>query len=98
MEDAHTTLTTLETPDDRHVSLFAVFDGHGGSHAAKYSGANLHLNIAKTESFLRKEYSSALKQGFLNTDSNLRSGILFTHKRSYARKRTQRLYCSCSFG
>ncbi|KAJ3309595.1 Protein phosphatase 2C 2 [Boothiomyces sp. JEL0838] len=78
MEDAHTTLTDLEQ-DNKHISFFAVFDGHGGTHAAKFSGKNLHLNIVKTEEFKEGKYQEALKNGFLNTDSELRADP--THER-----------------
>ncbi|KAJ3273413.1 Protein phosphatase 2C 2 [Terramyces sp. JEL0728] len=78
MEDAHTTLTDLEQ-DNKHISFFAVFDGHGGSHAAKFSGKNLHLNIVKTLQFKEGKYQEALKQGFLDTDVELRADP--THER-----------------
>lgn len=79
MEDAHTTLTDLEQ-DNKHISFFAVFDGHGGTHAAKFSGKNLHLNIVKTEEFKEGKYQEALKNGFLNTDSELRAGRFVLNK------------------
>lgn len=30
MEDAHVAYTTLDTVEERPISLFGVFDGHGG--------------------------------------------------------------------
>lgn len=72
MEDAHTTLTSLENYPNH--SIFAVYDGHGGSHAAKYAGQNMHVNIAATEEFKLKKFKEALKIGFLKTDDDLRKG------------------------
>jgi serine/threonine protein phosphatase PrpC len=72
MEDAHTTLTSLENYPNH--SVFAVYDGHGGSYAAKYAGTNLHNNVSNSEEFKQKKYAEALKIGFLKTDDNLRKG------------------------
>jgi protein phosphatase 2C family protein 2/3 len=74
MEDAHTTIDQLSTDDTKHISFFAVYDGHGGTHAAKYSGLNLHTNVAASKEFLEGDYKKALKNGFLQTDDNLRKG------------------------
>lgn len=45
MEDAHTTILHLEPDGEKHISFFAVYDGHGGSYAAKYAGLNLFENL-----------------------------------------------------
>ena len=77
MEDAHTTLLRLDTEDSKHVSFFAVFDGHGGSNAAKYSGIHVHQNVLATDEFKKGDYRKALKAGFIVTDENLKTGIDF---------------------
>ncbi|CEI94046.1 Putative Protein phosphatase [Rhizopus microsporus] len=40
MEDAHTTLLKL---GDTNCSFFGVYDGHGGSSIAQYTGQTLYL-------------------------------------------------------
>jgi protein phosphatase 2C family protein 2/3 len=75
MEDAHTTLTSLE--GEKHVSFFAVYDGHGGAYAAKYAGANVYLNVQETEEFKEGKYREALKKGFLITDEKLKAGMFW---------------------
>ncbi|KAJ3014574.1 Protein phosphatase 2C 2 [Thoreauomyces humboldtii] len=72
MEDAHTTI--LRMPDsDKHISFFAVFDGHGGSNVAKYSGQHVHERVAKEDAYAKGDYAAALKAGFLGTDVDLRA-------------------------
>ncbi|KAJ3354476.1 Protein phosphatase 2C 2 [Entophlyctis luteolus] len=76
MEDAHTTILDLEpaaasTPNSR-FSFFAVYDGHGGSAVAKYAGNHLHRKIVQDSAFAKKEYKTAIKNGFLQTDVDLK--------------------------
>ncbi|KAF7722519.1 Protein phosphatase 2C 2 [Apophysomyces ossiformis] len=68
MEDAHTTLLKLEDTD---ASFFGVYDGHGGSAVAKYTGQSLHRHIRESPHFDKKEYKEALKDGFLALDKEL---------------------------
>lgn len=70
MEDAHTTI--LDVDGKKNTSFFAVYDGHGGSAAAKYAGRSAHLHILNNEEFDKKNYAAALKAGFLTTDVELR--------------------------
>ena len=85
MEDAHTTLLNLALldstspnatppPGSKHISFFAVYDGHGGQSVAKYSGAQLHRKIIADENFSKGNYALAIKYGFLKCDQDLRSG------------------------
>ncbi|KAJ3350166.1 Protein phosphatase 2C 2 [Kappamyces sp. JEL0680] len=77
MEDAHTTILKLDDKGTgKHLSLFAVYDGHGGSHAAKYAGSNLYENVVNTEEYAQGNYREALKKGFHITDDKLRAGNL----------------------
>jgi protein phosphatase 2C family protein 2/3 len=76
-ENAHTTINQLSPNESKHISFFAVYDGHGGTHAAKYSGQNLHQNVVSSVDFEQGEYQKALKNGFLKTDENLRKGICY---------------------
>jgi protein phosphatase PTC2/3 len=75
MEDAHTTINQLSPDDSKHISFFAVFDGHGGTHAAKYCGQHLHGVLSSCSEFQTGDYKKALKTGFLTTDERLRKGI-----------------------
>ncbi|KAG0067514.1 Protein phosphatase 2C 2 [Podila epicladia] len=70
MEDAHTTL--LEVEGAEGTAFFAVYDGHGGSNVAKYSGEGLHKRIVADSAFSRGEYTAAIKNGFLEMDRALR--------------------------
>lgn len=77
MEDAHTTVLRLS--DDDANSFFAVYDGHGGSTVARYSGRNVHRRLITEESYLEKRFEKALKQAFLGTDEDMRSDPAFMH-------------------
>ena len=73
MEDAHTTLDNLQVGDKKY-GFFGVYDGHGGSFAAKYAGLHLSENIAKQELFT-SDIKEALRLGFHKTDADLRAGM-----------------------
>ena len=66
-EDAHIT-----APDfiPGH-SLFAVFDGHGGSEVAKYCDRNFVNILQEDENFVAKNYEEALKSTFVKIDKQL---------------------------
>lgn len=72
MEDAHTTILTLPTSK---CALFAVFDGHGGSNVAIYSGNKLQERLATDEAFKAGLFGQALTQSFLGLDTDLRAGV-----------------------
>ncbi|KAF9899443.1 Protein phosphatase 2C 2, partial [Linnemannia zychae] len=69
MDDAHTTL--LDVEEASGTSFFAVYDGHGGDTVAKYCGEYLHKNIFADPTFGEKEFGTAIKNGFLETDKAL---------------------------
>ncbi|KAI9338697.1 phosphatase 2C-like domain-containing protein [Zopfochytrium polystomum] len=88
MEDAHTTILNLlrEDPELKAkyfdgidaasippIAFFGVYDGHGGSSVAKYSGREVHRKIAAEPSFKAKEYRVAIKNGFLAADEALKT-------------------------
>ncbi|KAI9346439.1 phosphatase 2C-like domain-containing protein [Zopfochytrium polystomum] len=85
MEDAHTTILDLlkeeadissklfNANDSRVVSFFGVYDGHGGSSVAKFSGRELHRKIMADPEFKARNYRAAIKNGFLATDQDLRT-------------------------
>jgi len=69
MEDAHLCIPNLG--DD--VSLFGVFDGHGGQQVALFSQKNLPNLIKNSASFKTKNYKQALIDAFLGLDKYLES-------------------------
>ncbi|KAI1270741.1 putative serine/threonine phosphatase 2C ptc2 [Xylariaceae sp. FL1019] len=75
MEDAHTTILDLLTPqgDDQkshpsRLSFFGVFDGHGGDKVAQFAGRNITDILVKQDTFKAGNYEQALKDCFLATD------------------------------
>ncbi|KAG0274972.1 Protein phosphatase 2C 2 [Linnemannia gamsii] len=69
MDDAQTTL--LDVEEAPGTAFFAVYDGHGGETVAKYCGEYLHKNIVADPAFGEKEFKTAIKNGFLETDRTL---------------------------
>merc|ERR1719329_1989107 len=68
MEDSH-----LAAPDfDRKVSLYGVFDGHGGRGVARYAAKRLPELLRETEAYKREDYGKALEQAFLTIDEKLK--------------------------
>ncbi|KAI8075133.1 phosphatase 2C-like domain-containing protein [Gongronella butleri] len=76
MEDAHATVLTL---DDTEASFFGVYDGHGGSTVAEYTGQHLHNKIRQSAFFDKKEYRAALKDAFLSMDEELKRDDAFAY-------------------
>ena len=75
MEDAHTTKDDIKV-GDQSFAFFGVYDGHGGSYAAKYAGIHLCENITSQPDF-GKDIKKALRAGFLKTDAELKDGIIY---------------------
>jgi protein phosphatase 2C family protein 2/3 len=87
MEDSHTAILDLlkatssgatngATPSDaadQRMAFFGVYDGHGGHKVALFAGENIYNILTKQEKFKSGEYSQALKDGFLATDSAILS-------------------------
>ncbi|KAJ3117053.1 Protein phosphatase 2C 2 [Nowakowskiella sp. JEL0407] len=73
MEDAH--ITELRLTEDKRISIFGVFDGHGGAAVAKYAGSHLHLKIAREQAFSLGDYKTALKNGFINIDTDIKEDL-----------------------
>ncbi|KAG0035716.1 Protein phosphatase 2C 2 [Podila clonocystis] len=70
MEDAHATILDLE--DAKGTAFFGVYDGHGGPNVAQYSGEGLHKRIVADKAFVKGDYKTAIKNGFLEMDRALR--------------------------
>jgi serine/threonine protein phosphatase PrpC len=68
MEDAH--VTALDVVDGE-VSVFGVFDGHGGCEVAHFVENHLVDELKKNESFKKGNYRQALSDVFLGIDKML---------------------------
>ncbi|MBW0543778.1 hypothetical protein O181_083493 [Austropuccinia psidii MF-1] len=92
MEDAHSAVLDLDAaqpnlsstpsqPQNPHnrTSFFAVYDGHGGSTVAKFSGDTVHFRLRSTSEYQNQDYPAALKRAFLATDEDLRSNPDFNN-------------------
>lgn len=67
LQDAH--ICSLDF--DKSTSLFAVFDGHGGSEVALYCSKKLPEFLKSTDAYKKSEYQKALKDAFLGFDATL---------------------------
>lgn len=65
MEDAH--VTQLDVIEGE-MSVFGVFDGHGGCEIAHFVEAHLVEELKKTEAFKKQNYKQALIDTFLALD------------------------------
>lgn len=69
-EDAH--ICSLDF--DKSISLFAVFDGHGGPEVALYCAKKLPEFLKNTPTYKANEYEQALKDAFIGFDATLVDG------------------------
>ncbi|KAJ1983695.1 Protein phosphatase 2C 2 [Dimargaris verticillata] len=74
MEDAHATVLNVQDNDnnDTGSAFFGVYDGHGGVNSATFSGQSLHKHIVRTDAFKQGDFETAIRQGFLEADEELR--------------------------
>lgn len=56
---------------DENTSLFAVFDGHGGSEVALYCSQKLPAFLKEVEAYKKGDYEQALKDAFIGFDATL---------------------------
>lgn len=68
MEDAH--VTSLDVIEGE-VSVFGVFDGHGGCEVAQFVGNHIVDELKKNENFKKGNYKQALIDVFLLLDKML---------------------------
>eukprot|EP00927_Polykrikos_kofoidii_P056042 TRINITY_DN50220_c0_g1_i1.p1 TRINITY_DN50220_c0_g1~~TRINITY_DN50220_c0_g1_i1.p1 ORF type:complete len:479 (-),score=122.16 TRINITY_DN50220_c0_g1_i1:286-1722(-) len=73
MEDAHLALPDFDRA--RRLSLFGVFDGHGGAAVAKIVAARLPGVLRKQAAFKAGRYEQALKRTFTLLDEYLDSTV-----------------------
>jgi protein phosphatase 2C family protein 2/3 len=79
MEDYATATLRLPLPPSidpgdisKHVDWFAVFDGHGGPHVARYASRFLHKHVVGHDAFAAGDFVNAIRWGFFNTDNAVR--------------------------
>lgn len=56
---------------DTNTSLFAVFDGHGGSEVALYCSQKLPAFLKEVEAYKKGDFEQALKDAFIGFDATL---------------------------
>ena len=71
MQDAHACLPKFD--EDKEMSLFAVFDGHGGFEVSKYSALRLPDHIKNDLGYKHGDYKEALEEAFMSFDKSLRT-------------------------
>ena len=65
MEDSHIAVTNLPN----NVSVFGVFDGHGGAEVAAFVKQNFIKSLESNENFQKKNYEKALYETFFKMDT-----------------------------
>ena len=65
MEDAHIAYCNM---DNTGVSVFGVFDGHGGKEVALFVKNHFKEELVKLQSFRQKWYRQALEECFFKMD------------------------------
>ncbi|KAG2204210.1 hypothetical protein INT46_004583 [Mucor plumbeus] len=68
MEDAH--CAELDV-DGTSASFFGVYDGHGGSTVAQYTGQTLHHRVIESAHYKENEYAKALVDAYMKLDVEL---------------------------
>lgn len=74
MEDYHVTIDCMGShpmfgiAKDKHMAFYGVYDGHGGSEAAKIAGSSLHKSIVLHDDFSEGDYEKAIFEGYKETD------------------------------
>mmetsp|Transcript_1046 Transcript_1046/g.1359 ORF Transcript_1046/g.1359 Transcript_1046/m.1359 type:complete len:462 (-) Transcript_1046:297-1682(-) len=78
MEDAHLALGQLpgleKVNGDQEISMFAVFDGHGGAEVAKFCAHHMPHEIQQLPEFQDGDYQNALTKVFHRIDEILETG------------------------
>lgn len=72
MEDAHITKPGIAEIDGEPVSIFGVFDGHGGKEVSAFVANHFADELLSLESFSNGDFKSALAEAFHRMDDMLR--------------------------
>jgi serine/threonine protein phosphatase PrpC len=75
MEDSHIALTEIDRKEDKPISVFGVFDGHGGKEVAKFVKLKYPDLLINLESFRKGDYVQALKESFHGIDQLLENEV-----------------------
>lgn len=80
MEDAHISCTDLAAIDssvnDDNISVFGVFDGHGGKEVAKFCQVYFLKELIHLEKFYERNFGDALKECFHKMDLMLEDEVV----------------------
>ncbi|ESN92230.1 hypothetical protein HELRODRAFT_116079 [Helobdella robusta] len=78
MQDAHTIVDNFNSLVDSQskLSLFAVFDGHGGCNASKYSASHLHKIIAQKFPTSEENFEKDIRKCFVESFKKLDDDFL----------------------
>jgi serine/threonine protein phosphatase PrpC len=69
MEDSHIAIQNLPG----NVSVFGVFDGHGGAEVALYVKKHFIIELKANANFISKNYEKALYETFFRMDEKMLS-------------------------
>ena len=72
-EDAHIALPDFDP--EKSLSLFAVFDGHGGAEVAIFCERHFGTLLKSCEAYQQGDYALALRTAFSDTDAALRNSF-----------------------
>ncbi|KAI8095117.1 phosphatase 2C-like domain-containing protein [Gilbertella persicaria] len=76
MEDAHCAELDL---NGTNACFFGVYDGHGGSTVAQYTGQTLHQRVLESSHFDSRDYAKAMVEAYLQLDKELMEDQNFTY-------------------
>lgn len=69
MEDEYIAIIEPFPGDDHsEIGIFGVFDGHGGSHIAKFTKMNFLQTLKKNSNYLSRKFNEALEETFMSID------------------------------
>jgi protein phosphatase PTC2/3 len=69
MEDFHCVHLNMQ---GRDMSLFAVYDGHGGKDVANYASISLHKLLLNDDYFCSEQFEAGLKASFIKLDHDVK--------------------------
>ena len=71
MEDAHIAEPDLDVHGNQIISLYAVFDGHGGPEVAQFAKAKMPNIIKNNTSFKQGDYKKTLCEAYMPSTNYL---------------------------
>lgn len=83
-EDAHVTAINVEPG----ISIFAVFDGHGGCEVAKYCENHIIKELKANKDYQNRNYEKALTDVYLKIDKMLLSNDSKAELKSYSQNKS----------